>query len=213
MRHGRKGRALGRNPNHQMALRRMLALALILTEREDSAYFDPALAKNVGVPKVKGRIITTLEKAKEVRPFIERLVTIARRVLSSDRVAAKLNPGYDRRSSEYASWRKSEDWVKWNNASAPGVAARRQVSRLLGTKGVVKLAGGEVANNVENKTAVKILFEVIAPRFEERNGGYTRIMRLAKPRLGDAGTRAILEFVDKNERPKKTVVKPSFSEE
>ena len=46
-----------------------------------------------------------------------------------------------------------------------------------------------------SKQAVKVLFDEIAPRYADRPGGYTRIMRLAKPRLGDAGIRAILEFV------------------
>ena len=45
-----------------------------------------------------------------------------------------------------------------------------------------------------------MLFETIAPRFADRPGGYTRIMRLAKPRLGDNGTRAILEFVGVRDR-------------
>ncbi|MEY2613000.1 MAG: ribosomal protein, partial [Planctomycetota bacterium] len=54
------------------------------------------------------------------------------------------------------------------------------------------------------------LFDTIAPRFMDRPGGYTRIMRLAKPRVGDAGTRAILEFVGKNDRVKEEAQKPSF---
>jgi large subunit ribosomal protein L17 len=61
---------------------------------------------------------------------------------------------------------------------APVVAARRRALQLLG-----------------DKEAVGILFEEVAPRYEDRPGGYTRILRLAKPRLGDAGERAILEFV------------------
>ena len=48
---------------------------------------------------------------------------------------------------------------------------------------------------LRDKQAVRVLFETIAPRFADRPGGYTRIMRLAKPRLGDNGTRAILELV------------------
>jgi len=60
---------------------------------------------------------------------------------------------------------------------------------------------------------VKILFGTVAPRFMERPGGYTRIMRLAKPRLGDAGTRAILEFVGQNDRTSTKSQKPSFNEE
>ena len=46
-----------------------------------------------------------------------------------------------------------------------------------------------------DKKAARILFERIAPRFVDRPGGYTRILKLATPRLGDAGPRAMLEFV------------------
>jgi large subunit ribosomal protein L17 len=46
-----------------------------------------------------------------------------------------------------------------------------------------------------DKQAARILFERVAPRFVDRPGGYTRILKLATPRLGDAGPRAIIEFV------------------
>lgn len=49
---------------------------------------------------------------------------------------------------------------------------------------------------VPDKTLVKHLFEVVAPHFKSRPGGYTRILRLPKNRLGDDGPRAIFEFVD-----------------
>ena len=64
MRHRRIGRKFGRNPSHQRALLRSLAIALILTEREDDAYDTKEMA-----PKAKGRIITTVPKAKELRPL------------------------------------------------------------------------------------------------------------------------------------------------
>ncbi len=185
MRHRRKGRKLGRNPKHQRALLRNLASALILTER------DAELDDNQ--PKVKGRIVTTLPKAKEVRPLVERCVTIARRALPHQEAADRLEPDAERNSQEWRSWRQSEQWTEWNQAIAPVVAARRRVLKLLG-----------------DKEAVKILFDEIASRFADRPGGYTRVLRLAKPRLGDAGTRAILEFVGKNDRKKVTAVKPSF---
>ena len=61
-----------------------------------------------------------------------------------------------------------------------------------------------------DKEAVRILFADVAPRFVDRPGGYTRILKLAKPRLGDAGTRAILEFVGVRDRVRQRSQKPSF---
>ena len=59
---------------------------------------------------------------------------------------------------------------------------------------------------------MKVLFDEVAPRFASRDGGYTRVMRLATPRLGDAGTRAILEFVGRHDRVPETSQRPSFEE-
>jgi large subunit ribosomal protein L17 len=50
---------------------------------------------------------------------------------------------------------------------------------------------------LRSKEAVTKLFEVLGPRFQERPGGYCRILKLAKPRLGDKAERAILEFVER----------------
>lgn len=185
MRHRRRGRKLGRKPNHQRALLRSLASALFLTER------DAELDDNK--PKVKGRIVTTIEKAKEVRPLVERCITIARNALPYLDEADKLEPNAERNSDQWRAWRNSDAWHEWNQKMAPVVAARRRTLRLLG-----------------DKQAVRILFEEIAPRFTERDGGYTRVMRLAKPRLGDAGTRAILELVGRNDRVRKKAARPAF---
>lgn len=171
MRHRRKGRVLGRSPSHQRALLRNLASALMLTERE-------AEAGEAGAPKVAGRIITTLAKAKEVRPLVERCVTIAKRGLEASGKAREFATTATRDSAEWKRWRESEAWTQWARAAAPAVKARRRVVQLLG-----------------DKQAARILFERIAPRFTDRPGGYTRILKLATPRLGDAGPRAILEFV------------------
>jgi large subunit ribosomal protein L17 len=187
MRHRRKGRVLGRNPSHQRALLRSLATALFLTERES----DDVDEKNM--PKEKGRIVTTIQKAKEVRPLVERCITIARKVLDQKAEAERLHTTAERNSDEWRTWRQGDAWREWNKAAAPVVAARRRVLVLLG-----------------DKKAVKILFENVAPRFADREGGYTRILRLAKPRLGDAGTRAILEFVGKNDRVRKKSQRPVF---
>ncbi len=171
MRHRRKGRVLGRSPSHQRALLRNLASALMLTEQEVEAG-EP------GAAKVKGRIITTLPKAKEVRPLVERCVTIARRGLAAASTAQAHATSAERGSVAWKEWRNGLQWRAWAQAMAPAVKARRRVIQLLG-----------------DKRAASIVFEVIAPRFTNRPGGYTRILKLAKPRLGDAGDRAILEFV------------------
>ena len=185
MRHRRRGRILGRNPSHQRALLRNLASSLFLTER------DAELDDNA--PKVNGRVITTLAKAKEVRPLVEKCITIARRSLSAQEEAQQFATDADRDSDGWRKWRKSENWSKWNQAIASVVTARRRALRLLG-----------------DKKAVGILFDEIAPRFADRDGGYTRILRLAHPRLGDAGIRAILEFVGVRDRVIERSEKPAF---
>jgi large subunit ribosomal protein L17 len=97
MRHRRKGRVLGRSPSHQRALLRNLASALFLTER-DSEHDENA-------PKVKGRIITTLPKAKEVRPVVEKCITIAVRGLRAAESAAQFATDAERDSEAWKRWR------------------------------------------------------------------------------------------------------------
>ena len=189
MRHRRRGRTLGRSPSHRRALYRNLASAIFLTERETTELDSNA-------PKVKGRIITTLPKAKEIRPLVEKCVTLGKKGVAAEQEAAKFATSAERNSEAWKTWRKSEQYKQWNAAIAPAITARRRALQLLG-----------------DKQAVKILFGTVAPRFMERPGGYTRIMRLAKPRLGDAGTRAILEFVGQNDRTSTKSQKPSFTEE
>lgn len=116
MRHHSKIRKFGRTRDERKALIRSLALSLIL----------------------KGKIKTTEAKAKELRPFIEKLVTRGRK---------------------------------------GDIFARRLIASRL---------GGE--------DATKKLVDEIAPRYKERNGGYTRIIKVA-PRGGDASKMAIIEFV------------------
>ncbi len=189
MRHRRRGRVLGRSPSHRKALFANMTSALFLTERETTELDGTA-------PKVKGRIVTTLEKAKEVRPMVEKCITIACKGLVAEEAAKPFATTAERNTQAYKDWRKSDDWKKWAEARGPAIHARRRILSM-----------------IRDKQAVSILFETIAPRFTDRPGGYTRIMRLAKPRLGDNGTRAILEFTGKNDRVKKKASKPAFSEE
>lgn len=186
MRHRNKGRKLGRNPSHQRALLRSLANALILTERETFEGEENA-------PKIRGRIITTLPKAKEVRPFVEKCVTLARKAQPHIDAAEALEPSAERGSSEWQAWRASDKWQEWNKAMSPAVALRRRAFQML-----------------HDKESVTILFEEIGPRFVDREGGYTRILKLATPRLGDAGVRAVLEFVGVRDRVTMKSEKPSF---
>jgi large subunit ribosomal protein L17 len=184
MRHRMKGRKLGRNSSHRKAMFRNMAASLIKTLDQD---------ENVeGVAKVPGRIITTTQKAKELRPQIERLVTIARRAAVIEGQAREFESSAEKSSDEWKQWRQSEKWNEWSQAVAPAVALRRRAYATLRDHG-----------------AVSILFSVLAERFAERNGGYTRIVKLAKPRLGDAGQRALIEFVGENDRVKRSKVKTS----
>lgn len=188
MRHRRKGRVLGRSPSHRKALMKNLASALFLTERD--AEFD------ANAPKVPGRITTTVQKAKEVQPLVEKCITIARKSLAATDAAQEFGTTADRSSAAWKTWRTSDNWQKWNNAISPAVAARRRAIQLLG-----------------DKEAVRILFNDIAPRMRDRNGGYTRVLRLATVRLGDAGEQAILEFVGENDRKRVKSAKPTFEDE
>lgn len=128
MRHRNSGRKLGRKTGPRLALRRHVVGALFL----------------------HGRIETTISKAKEFRPWAERLITIAKRGASA---------------------RASEDKVGALNAY------RRLLAELHDESLVVKL------------------IEDIAPKFADRPGGYTRVLRNAKPRVGDNATTAIFELV------------------
>jgi large subunit ribosomal protein L17 len=118
MRHGNHKYKLGVKPQHRKALVQGLAMDLIK----------------------HGKIRTTETKAKALRPFVEKLVTIAR----NDTVANR---------------------------------------RLAFTK-------------LNNKEAVSILFATVAPKFKQRPGGYTRILKLAEGRLGDGAKEAFIAFVE-----------------
>jgi large subunit ribosomal protein L17 len=188
MRHRKRGRVLGRSPSHRKAMLKNLASALFLTERDAQDEDNE--------PEVKGRIVTTVAKAKEVRPLVEKCVTLACKAL--DHVDASKQHGVEapRNSDTWKAWRKSDRWKKWAAAIAPAVASRRRLQQMLG-----------------DKQAVTVLLSTVAPRFRDRRGGYTRILKLAKPRLGDAGPRAILEFVGVRDRVVERAQKPAFSDE
>jgi large subunit ribosomal protein L17 len=133
--HRRKGRKLKRTASHKKALLSNLSVSLIKHKK----------------------IKTTLAKAKELRMYIEPIITKSRKALSSGK------PEY-------------------------GVHLRREVNSFLQDRG-----------------AVKMLFDEIAPKVANRNGGYTRVLKMGR-RIGDGAELALIELVDYNteQAPEKT---------
>ena len=125
MRHGIKHRKLNRTSSHRKAMLANMAASLVKHEQ----------------------IVTTLPKAKELRPYLEKLITMGKQ--------AAANP------DRY-------------------VAKRRQA--------IAKM---------RDETQVKKIFDVLAERYEDRPGGYVRIMK-AGFRYGDAAPMAIIELVDRD---------------
>jgi large subunit ribosomal protein L17 len=123
MRHGKVHRKFNRTAEHRKAMFGNMCAALIKHEQ----------------------ITTTLPKAKDLRPVIEKLVTLAKK---------------------------------------GGLAARRQAIA-----------------EMRDVAMAKKLFEVIGPRYKDRKGGYTRIMK-AGFRYGDSAAMAVIEFVDRDEEAK-----------
>jgi large subunit ribosomal protein L17 len=157
-----------------------LCRALVLTCDDDAEH----------AARANGRIKTTLAKAKEVRPFVEKMVTTAVKAKKARDEAAKLACSHSRGSDEYKKWRATDAGQAWLAAQAKYIQRRRQLFDAL-----------------RSKQAVTLLIDKLAPRFEDRPGGYTRVVRIAKPRLADAAQLAYLEFVSETtrlavERPK-----------
>jgi large subunit ribosomal protein L17 len=139
MRHRVAGRRLGRTSQHRLAMRRNLVSSLIEHET----------------------ISTTPEKAKEVKAFTERLITLAKKGT---------------------------------------LAARRRAIAMLGNRDIIDYEDGKP---VKKGTVVGKLFSEIGPRYLDRSGGYTRIIRLSLRRLGDNGRLVLLQLIGEDEDSKK----------
>ncbi len=156
MRHLKAHRKLGRTTEHRISMLRNLATSLI-NSRDD-------------------RIVTTLPKAKELRPFVEKAITLSRRAASLDGNTAEIGGLHLRRQA-------AAFFHAGNHGRA--TATRRGQTPPPRTAGVA---------------AVRRLFDELGVRFKDRPGGYTRIIKMGR-RTGDGAELAIIELVD-NEREK-----------
>ena len=126
----------------------------------------------------KGYIVTTVPKAKELRPFVERVITLARR--------AKALNGKDAKVNEVHLRRQAAKYFHAGNSSY-----KEDMSKFRGPKGTAKAKPERTAG----VKAVQRLFGEIGDRYKDRNGGYTRIIKLGR-RIGDNAEMAVIELVD-----------------
>jgi large subunit ribosomal protein L17 len=173
MRHRVAGRKLHRTTAHRRALRRNLVQSLI----------------------EHGEIRTTLPKAKEVQRFAERLATLAIQgtLAARQRAIALLN---DR---AIINKEQQEEYDQMSDARRAKVLRARSGRRYRAstTKPGVKFTAD---------TVIHKLFAEVGPRLKKRNeargtsGGYTRVIKLAEPRLGDGGDTALLQWVSEEDK-------------
>jgi large subunit ribosomal protein L17 len=158
MRHKVAHRKLGRTSEHRRALLRNLCTSLIVNER----------------------LITTLPKAKELRPFAERAITLGKRALSADAPEAALHAR--RLAAAY--------FFTGNTNRVPdGGYKRPQAPRTAGVAALDKL------------------FDDLATRFADRPGGYTRILKLGA-RKGDGAEMALIELIGSEAKEVREEEKP-----
>ena len=151
MRHLKAHRKLGRTSEHRHSMLRNLATSLINSREE--------------------RIVTTLPKAKELRPFVERAITLSRRARTFS------DDGADARALHLR--RQAAGFFHAGNTTVSEMTGKRGQLRPERTAGVA---------------ALRRLFNELGDRYKDRPGGYTRILKLGH-RDGDAAELAIIELV------------------
>jgi large subunit ribosomal protein L17 len=145
-----------------------------------SEHRNQMLANMVGSLIKHRRITTTLAKAKAAQRVAERMVTLGKRGIAATSAAEQ---GADDKAKK--------------TLLAENVHCRRLVAaRLHQQPRSLFRSKEERLRWKENEDVIHILFDKIAPCFRERAGGYTRIIKIAARRRGDASQQAILEWVD-----------------
>src|SRR6267143_3749772 len=152
MRHLKAHRKLGRTSEHRNSLLRNLATSLINSREE--------------------RIVTTLPKAKELRPFVERAITLSRKATNLE--------GDDSGPRALHLRRQAAGFFHAGNMQQSALTGKRGQVRPPRTAGIA---------------ALKRLFDELGERYKDRPGGYTRIFKLGH-RGGDNAELAIIELVD-----------------
>ncbi|MEO1130556.1 MAG: 50S ribosomal protein L17 [Planctomycetota bacterium] len=175
MRHRKAGYKLGRTTAHRTATLRNLAASL----------FE------------HGQITTTVQKAKAVQPFIEKIVTLAKRgdIHARRLVTAKL--GRDRRGFDWL-YLAHDASDKERQIVENQAEMARQFFDIPDSDQVERNRYGEIRKAPK---LVKHIFENVAPRYADREGGYTRIIRLGMHRIGDAAEICVLQFVGAEDGP------------
>ena len=150
-----------------------------------------------------GKIVTTEAKAKEVRKIAESLIALAVKekdnfdtVTVTAKVARKDKDG--KRVKEVVDGKKKtvyDEVEKQITKDAPSrLHARRQMMKVFYPVKEVPAKGAGKKKNTKDVDMVKKMFEEIAPKYANRNGGYTRIVKIGQ-RKGDAAMEVILELV------------------
>jgi large subunit ribosomal protein L17 len=133
-----------------------------------------------------GQIETTLPKAKAVQPFVEKIITIAKRGGFNSR----------KRIEQMINDRKIHSWVA--DPNVPDSAKQNDHFDLPSESDIEFNRYGEVR---KAPRLVQHIIAVVAPKFSDRDGGYTRIIKIGKRRLGDGTDLVILQLVGEEEGP------------
>jgi large subunit ribosomal protein L17 len=133
------------------------------------------MLRNLAVSLINAReerIVTTLPKAKELRPFVEKAITLSRKASNLE--------GDDTGARALHLRRQAAGFFHAGNMQAVAMTGKRGQARLPRTAGVA---------------ALRRLFDELGERYKDRPGGYTRILKLGR-RAGDNAELAIIELVD-----------------